>query len=100
MIHELIGRYSSNPAYPWIGLAIALIASYAAGRLVAALVVGLGRRIAKRTATKWDDEIIEAARRPLRMVVAVALLRLVIDPLRFPPEVDHIAERISYTFLV
>jgi small-conductance mechanosensitive channel len=100
MIQELLGRYSSSVAYSWIGLVIALIASYAVGRLVAAFVVGIGRRLAKRTVTKWDDEIIEAARRPLRMVVAVALLRLVIDPLRFPPEVDHIAERISYTFLV
>ncbi|MEO7092866.1 MAG: hypothetical protein ABI175_06420, partial [Polyangiales bacterium] len=75
MLSELIGRYRSHVAYPWIGLLFALIVSYVVARAVAAIVIGVGRRLAKRTVTKWDDEIIEAARRPLRMVVAVATLR-------------------------
>ena len=101
MLAELFARYRyGGAAYAWIGLFLALIASYAVGRLGAALVIGLGRRLAKRTKTDWDDRIIEAARRPLRMVFAVLLLRLVIDPLHLTATAQHIAERISYTFLV
>lgn len=87
-------------AWQWIALVLALIVSWLAGYALGSIVIGLGRRVAKRTTTPWDDELIVAARGPVRLILAVFLLSIIDDPLRFSPPIAKIAHRIAFPVLV
>jgi small-conductance mechanosensitive channel len=87
-------------AWQWIGLGLSCVGAYALGFVFAALVLGLLRRLARRTTTKWDDEMVEAARGPTRLVVAVIALRFFMETLRFTAAVDVVGQRLSFSVLV
>lgn len=87
-------------AWQWIGLVLSCIGAYALGFVFSALVLGLLRRLARRTTTKWDDEMVEAARGPTRLVVAVIALRFFMETLRFTAAVDVVGQRLSFSVLV
>src|SRR5207237_6402 len=81
-------------------LVLALVVSWLAGYLVGSILVGVARRIAKRTTTPWDDELIMAGRGPARLILAVFFLSIIDDPLRFSPAIATIAHRIAFPVLV
>jgi small-conductance mechanosensitive channel len=87
-------------AWQWIGLLLSCVGAYALGVVFAAIVLGLLRRLARRTTTKWDDEMVEAARGPTRLVVAVIALRFFMETLRFTAAVDVVGQRLSFSVLV
>ena len=86
---------------PWIGLALTLVAGYAVGRIAGGLMIAAARRLAKTTATRWDDALIESARRPLRLVSAMIVVRLAGDQLlHLSGEPEIVADRVTHTLLV
>ena len=87
-------------AWQWLGLVLALLGAWVSGAVFGSLVVGVAKRIARRTTTAWDDALVGAARGPTRTVVAVAALRFLVDPLHLSPPIERIAQRISFTLLV
>jgi small-conductance mechanosensitive channel len=93
-------KFFGVEAWQWIALVTALLLSWAGGYLLGTLFIGIARRIAKRTATQWDDELVEAARGPTRLIVGVMILWIIDDPLRFSPNVAMIAHRIAFPVLV
>ncbi len=86
--------------WQWIGLLLSIGAAYALGIVFAALVLGALRRLARRTTTPWDDRMVEAARGPARLVVAVVALRSFMEALRFSAAVDLVGQRLSLSALV
>lgn len=93
-------RFFSIEAWQWIALLIALLGSWAGGWVIGTIVAGIARKIAQRTRTEWDDELVDAARGPLRLIVAVMIVWLVDGPLRLSPAVEKIAHRIAFPALV
>jgi small-conductance mechanosensitive channel len=87
-------------AWQWAGIAIVALFAWLVGHATAKIVVALLHRLAKRTASKWDDALVESALGPLRMVIAVQLLRLAIDPLRLSASIELVAEHASFSLLV
>ncbi len=87
-------------AWQWIGLTLSCLGAYALGVVFAAVVLGVLRRLARKTTTKWDDEMVEAARGPTRLVVAVIALRFFMETLRFTAAVDLVGQRLSFSVLV
>lgn len=93
-------KFFGVEAWQWIALVVALMLSWGGGYLLGSLLIGIARRISKRTATEWDDELVEAARGPTRLIVGVMILWLIDDPLRFSPGVARIAQRIAFPVMV
>lgn len=93
-------RLMGIEAWQWIALVLALLSSWVLGYLLGTLLVGLARRLAKRTDTAWDDELVIASRGPVRLILAVLILWVIDDPLRFSPATAKIAHRIAFPILV
>jgi small-conductance mechanosensitive channel len=92
--------FLGNEAWQWIGVAVMAIVAYALARSLAAIFVRVGRYFAQRTKTKADDELVESARRPLRMVVGALLYRVLLEPLQLSSVVLEAGEHVTYTILV
>ena len=93
-------RFFGNMAWQWIGLSLAIVVAYLLARVSSAIVVGILRRLAKRSATPWDDALVEAGRRPLRVVFTVVALRSLTDLLHLTASSQMIADRIYRSVLV
>ncbi len=93
-------RFFSIEAWQWIALLIALLGSWAGGWVIGTVIAGIALKIAQRTRTAWDDELVDAARGPLRLIVAVMIVWLVDGPLRLSPAVEKLAHRIAFPVLV
>jgi small-conductance mechanosensitive channel len=89
-------KFLGIEAWQWLALGAALLMGWAGGYLFGAVVIGLARHITKGTSTPWDDKLVEAARRPTRLIVGVMILWLVDDPLRFTPAVTNLAHRTAF----
>jgi MscS family membrane protein len=59
--------------WQWIGLLLLLVAVAAVSWVVTAVIVRLTRPVARRSRMMWDEQILELAVGPLRLIVAVAL---------------------------
>lgn len=86
--------------WQWIALFIAIAIAYVGGWLVGTLVIGILRRLAKRTSTAWDDELVMASRGPARLMTGVGILSFLDDPLRFTPPIEKIAHQVAFPALV
>ncbi len=87
-------------AWQWLALSFAFAVSYVGGWLLGSILIGLARRIAMRTKTPWDDELVLAAKGPTRLLAGLTILQLVDDPLRFKPAVQLIVHRIAFPIFV
>ncbi|MFI5300955.1 MAG: mechanosensitive ion channel family protein [Polyangiales bacterium] len=87
-------------AWQWVGMLLVAAMAWLAGHAVAKVSVAILHRLAKRTSSPWDDALVESALGPLRLVVAVQLLRLSIDPLRLSASIEFVAEHASFSLLV
>jgi len=93
-------KFFGAEVWQWIALVIALLLSWGGGYLIGSIAIGIVRRIAKASATLWDDELVSAARGPTRLIIAVMILWIIDDPLRFSPGVARVAHRIAFPILV
>jgi MscS family membrane protein len=80
--------------WQWLGIAVLLLLAILLGRVGAALVTWLGAKLAGRTSTSLDDELITKLRSPLRMLMAVGVVRLGILPLELHDRAEKIAVQI------
>ncbi len=56
--------------WQWIGVPLALLLAIVGSRLVSFVMRAGGRAAARRTKTRWDDELVEAAHGPVRLFIA------------------------------
>jgi small-conductance mechanosensitive channel len=89
-----------NAPWQWLSLVLATFLAWVLGRLLAAGVVGLLRIAARRTETQTDDELVEVARRPLRLVLGVILFRVGLELMELSPALDSAVGHAVYTLLV
>jgi MscS family membrane protein len=82
--------------WQWIGLAVVVLLAWMIGRVGAWVFTWLGAKIAGRTSTSLDDELLERLRSPLRMLASIGLIRVGMIPL----ELHASAERITYDILL
>lgn len=86
--------------WQWLALLVALIAAWAGGYLIGSLAVGMVLRLARRTRTEWDDALVLAARGPVRLIIGVAILWVIDDPLHFSPVMEKLAHQLAFPVLV
>jgi small-conductance mechanosensitive channel len=86
--------------WQWLALAASLVFGWAGGFVVGSLLVGLAKRIARRTRTDWDDALVEAARGPVRLIVGVGFLWIADEPLRFSPAMERLSHQLAFPVLV
>lgn len=80
--------------WQWLGIAVVLLLAILVGRVGAALVTWFGAKLAGRTTTSLDDELITKLRSPLRMLIAVGIARLGILPLALHARAETIGIQI------
>jgi small-conductance mechanosensitive channel len=89
-----------NAPWQWLGILVAVALAYVVGRLLGAIALYIARSVARRTDSHADDALIEATRRPLRLVIASLLFRQALELLDLTPTSQTILSRIAYTTLV
>jgi MscS family membrane protein len=70
--------------WQWLGLAAVLVIAILLGRVGAALVTWAGGKLAGKTSTQLDDDLVRKMRSPLRLLVGVGVARLGVLPLELP----------------
>lgn len=75
--------------WQWLGSVLALAIAIVGGRLVARVLVWAAARLAARTDTKWDDEVLVRMARPLRLLGCVVGARMLLPALELPAHVDR-----------
>ncbi len=78
-------------AWQWIGLAIVILLAWIIGRTGAWVIAWTAARIAGRTSTSVDDELLVKLRSPMRMLASVGLMRLGILALALPAKPNKLA---------
>jgi small-conductance mechanosensitive channel len=90
-------RLHVGPLELWqvIGLGVAMLVSVLLGRVVQALALRVGRRIAKRTASLADDELLASLNGPLWVLAAGFFLRGAVRGLELPKETTRLTDVIT-----
>ena len=89
-----------NAPWQWLGLVLLVLASYLVARVLSWVLVAFGRRLVKHTQTAADDRLIEAARRPMRIVLLVLFFRQLVDDLHLSAVVADVCDHVGFTLLV
>jgi small-conductance mechanosensitive channel len=92
--------FLGNELWQWLGLTVGLFAAYLAGRFLAAILVRAVRVFTKRRPSRVYDALAKASRRPLRLIIAAVLYRLLLDPLGLTVTVRNAGEHLTYSALV
>src|SRR5689334_7590425 len=74
-------QFADVRLWQWIGIALALVFACVIGVFVAGALLWVALRLARRTRAKWDDDLVKTLRGPMRMFVALVLLRIFVEPL-------------------
>ncbi len=83
-----------------VALAVALILAVLIGRLGATIILKASASVAGRTATKWDDSIVEILRGPARFLIGVIAAWLLAEPIRLAQPVQEILDHVLQIALV
>ena len=75
--------------WQWLGLLVGLVAALLVGWLGQKLFLALLGRLARLTRVRWDDELVVAARGPLKVPLWIAVARTVQARLLLPPGWDR-----------
>jgi len=67
--------------WQWLGLAVVIVVAILLGRLGAAFLTWFGAKLAGKTSTKLDDDLVAKLRSPLRLLVGVGIARMGLLPL-------------------
>ena len=89
-----------NAPWQWLAILLASLVAYVLGRLLGAGVIAVLRIAARRTETQTDDELVEVARRPLRLVLAVLIFRIALELMELAPASESLVAHSVYTLLV
>jgi MscS family membrane protein len=77
--------------WQWIALPVAIIASYFVGAILTWGVRSVLHKLAGRTATTLDDELVARLAGPFRMLATLALVRAAVVMIDLPPHAAKIA---------
>jgi MscS family membrane protein len=80
--------------WQWIGIAVLIGGAYLIGRFGTWLLTWIGAKLAGRTDTSLDDELLAKVRSPLRMLASVGVMRVGIVPLALHEDGRRIAIQI------
>jgi MscS family membrane protein len=86
-------------AWQWIGLAVVVLLAWMIGRVGAWLFTWVGAKIAGRTSTSLDDELLDRLRSPLRMLASIALIRVGAIPLELHADAEQFAHQVLLALL-
>jgi small-conductance mechanosensitive channel len=75
--------------WQWLGLLISLVLALLFGVVLERVILALGARMARMTSVRWDDELVEAARGPLKLLLFSSVLAFCIYLLLLPATVQH-----------
>jgi len=92
--------FLGNALWQWLGLVLLGVLGYVAARGIAALIIALAQRFAARTKTASDNALVETARRPLRGVLFVIIVKQLLDELHLTASAEETVHHIAYTMLV
>lgn len=90
----LRGRAWGLAAWQWLGVLVAVLVAFVIGRAVVFVATRIGGRLAKRTEAKWDDELVDALRRPGRFLVGVLAFNELLSFLGLSAAAQHVFGRI------
>jgi len=92
--------FAGLETWQWLGAVLALMVATGASLLLQQIALWIGRRLARLTATTWDDELVEAGNGPLGLLLFSGLLYLASLPLRLPEGGQRAVETISQSLLI
>lgn len=73
--------------WQWLGIAIAIVIAFIAGRVASRVALWIGHRIVVRTESKLDDEALARLNRPVRFLGKVLAARALLPLLELPANV-------------
>ncbi len=80
--------------WQWLGIALALVAAFIAGRIASRAVLWIGKRIVSRTESTVDDEALERLNRPVRFLGKVLAARAMLPLLELPANVENATKNV------
>ena len=86
--------------WQWLGLFIAFAGALLGGWLLERVGLAVLGRIARMTRLTWDDQLVHAARGPLRLPIWALVLSIATPPLLLPPVWAHGISVLSRSLLV
>jgi small-conductance mechanosensitive channel len=92
--------FLGNELWQWLGLVVAALAAYGLARLLAALAVRGGASFARHTPRAADAAIVDAARRPLRIIFWAIIFEVLLQPAQLTTAVKDDSIHVSRTLLV
>ncbi len=81
-------------AWQWIGLVLVVLLAWMIGRLGAWVFTWAGAKLAGRTTTSLDDELLAKLRSPLRALASVGLIRVGAIPLELHPAAQRVLHEV------
>jgi small-conductance mechanosensitive channel len=75
--------------WQWLGLFLGFVLALLVGWLAEKLLLALVGRLTRLTSLTWDDELVRAARGPLKLPLGVFTFQAVVAPLLLPPDWKH-----------
>lgn len=94
------GALLGHEAWQWLGVALAALVSYPVGRMGSAIAVRIGSFFAKKTAPPFDDALVVAARRPVRLLLGAVTFREATELLELAPGLTKVVDHVSFTLLL
>ena len=95
-----VGMFGSFEVWQVIGLLCSVMAALILGRLVQALALRVGLRIAKRTSSRADDELVTSLNGPLWLLSAGFFFRAAITTLQLPKETHRLTDVITNSIAI
>lgn len=77
--------------WQWLGAVLLVGVAYLIGRAGTWVFTWIGARLAGRTSTVVDDELLAKLRSPLRMLASIGFMRLGLVALELPTKANHVA---------
>ena len=86
--------------WQWLGLFLAFVVALFGGWLLERLGLVMLAQLTRMTRVSWDDQLVQAARGPLRLPIWAFLLSIVTPPLLLPPVWVHGISVLNRSLLV
>jgi small-conductance mechanosensitive channel len=86
--------------WQWLGLILAFVAALFGGWLLERVGLAVIGRVTRMTRVTWDDQLVHAARGPLRLPIWAFVLSIVTPPLLLPPVWAHGISVLNRSLLV
>jgi small-conductance mechanosensitive channel len=97
---ELARRVLGLALFQWLGILLAVAVAFLVGRSATWLLIRALTPLTKRTRAAWDDELLDALRRPVRFFFGVVAFRPIVEPLGLPESTTHVLARVVGTITI